>query len=416
MHSLCSTIVKVNRFISEIFSADWLMERQAAKSYLPMLANILEGNTEAEFELLEPKGKTFDVSAAGNSYTVYGPNTTGQLLADPNIKDATVIVPVQDAITKNDSWCSYGSMTWAKVVETLSASDKVSTIVFNIDSPGGSVAGTQTFADAILASEKKTIAHINEGMAASAAYWIASSCDEIYATKSTDAVGSIGVYVTLADIKKYWETKGLVIKEVYSRHSSEKNKIYEDAINGEEDALKDRLDFIAELFIDHVKANRTIDTSVADPFKGAMFFAEEAQSIGLIDGIKTLDQVIESSTAPTQTNIQISAMKISEQIAILNSAESTEEQRAEASAAIQAAFDADEVITQEEVDAAVATATEGMSTAEEVESAVATATEPLATEITALKKQLSEPTTPAGDEAETEEQFGGKKVFKPIIT
>jgi ClpP class serine protease len=412
--------VKVNKFISEIFSADWMMERQAAKSYLPMLMNILDGTMVTEFEEIEPKTKTFSFSAATNSYTVYGPNTAGQLLNDPTVENATVIIPIQDVITKNDSWCSYGSMTWASVIATLSASEKISTIIMDTDSPGGSVAGTQTFADAIKASSKKTIAYINEGMAASAAYWLASSCDEIYVAKKTDAVGSIGVYVTMADMKKYWEGKGLVIKEIYSRHSPEKNKIYQDALDGDEEALKDRLDYIAELFINHVKENRTIDMSVADPFKGAMYFAEEALAIGLIDGIKSLDAILAETTPKTTTNTKKREMKISEQIAILTDATSTEEQITAATAALTAAYEAEEVITQEEVDAAVALATADMHTPEQVTEQVSAATKTLSDRITALETENTELKKAAREKTEIdaegeEAQFGDNKDFTPTI-
>jgi protease-4 len=331
----------------------------------------------------------------------------------------------------------------ASVVNKLSLSEKVETIIFEIDSPGGSVDGTQTYANAIANSNKRTIGIVNEGMAASAAYWIGSSCDELYVTKSTDMVGSIGVYITLADFTEYYENIGIKVKDIYSRLSPEKNKTYHDALAGDEDAMKDHLDFIANAFHAHVKSHRDINISAGDPFKGAMFLAEQATEIGLIDGIKSWDELMteiqsgkgSNNNGPSaNNNSKNSEMKISEKLAILQDPASTEEQRTAASTAIQSAIDADEVFTQAEVDAQVATATEGLSTQAEVDTAVATATEglstaaeqqsavdaatsPLNTQIETLtsdnaelKKQVQTKTGVIEEEDDDEDQFGKKKV------
>jgi ClpP class serine protease len=50
---------------------------------------------------------------------------------------------------------------------------------------------------------------IDDGIAASAAMWIASAAShEIYTTQKTDMVGSIGVYTTVADWYGYFAKEG----------------------------------------------------------------------------------------------------------------------------------------------------------------------------------------------------------------
>jgi protease-4 len=63
--------------------------------------------------------------------------------------------------------------------------------------------------DAILEARKQkpVVAIIDDGIAASAAMWIASAASEIYLTKKTDQVGSIGVYTTLADWYSYYANR-----------------------------------------------------------------------------------------------------------------------------------------------------------------------------------------------------------------
>jgi ClpP class serine protease len=414
---------------------------------------VLNGTTEFSDEYEEPKFESIATLATeARTYRVYGPNSTADLLS--NIEgtetDATVVVSVEDVLMKHDAFCGpAGSMTMAGVINKLSASESVSTIIFEMDCPGGSVAGTQTYAQAIMNSPKRTVAFVNEGIAASGGYWLAASCDEIYCSQSTDMVGSIGTMATLRDFSERLAKMGVKETVITSRLSSEKNKDAADALEGDTEAVKDKLDFVAGIFIAHVKEKRTINTSVADPFKGAMYFAEEAQAIGLIDGIKSWDELMKEVSAAkgsastgvsAKNNSKNSEMKISEKLAILQDPASTEEQRTAASAAIQSAIDADEVFTQAEVDAQVAAATEGLSTQTEVDTAVATATEglstaaeqqsavdaatsPLNTQIETLtsdnaelKKQVQTKTGIIEDEDDDEDQFGKKvKTVKTVI-
>jgi protease IV len=161
-----------------------------------------------------------------------------------------------------------------------------------IDSPGGMVDGTATFADVIKASTKPVIAFIDDGMAASAAYWIASYANEIIASQPTDQIGSIGAYSTLADFTGAYEKDGIKIKTVYAPQSTEKNEEHRQAF--EHNNIKPAeasIGRIAQEFIDKIKENRSgkININVSDPFKGKIFFADEALKIGLIDSIGNLD-------------------------------------------------------------------------------------------------------------------------------
>jgi protease IV len=105
-------------------------------------------------------------------------------------------------------------LTMAKMVDSLGQMDNIDEIIFEFDSPGGQVKGTQTLAKAIKNSPKKTTAVINDGMACSAAYWIASSCQSVFLAHNTDQVGSIGVMTTFADMKDNLEKQGIKLHEV----------------------------------------------------------------------------------------------------------------------------------------------------------------------------------------------------------
>lgn len=74
------------------------------------------------------------------------------------------------------------------------ANPEVQGIVLHIDSPGGTVAGVNEFAQMLYNArgQKPIIAYVS-GMGASAAYWIASACDAIV----LDATASVGSIVSL---------------------------------------------------------------------------------------------------------------------------------------------------------------------------------------------------------------------------
>jgi signal peptide peptidase SppA len=87
--------------------------------------------------------------------------------------------------------------------------DDVQAILLDIDCPGGSVNGTPELAAAVAtASRTKTVYAFSAGQMCSAAYWVASQCDAVYATPSA-RVGSIGVILPVVDSSEAFAKAGL---------------------------------------------------------------------------------------------------------------------------------------------------------------------------------------------------------------
>ena len=166
----------------------------------------------------------------------------------------------------------------------------ISGIILYIDSPGGTVDGTQAFADKVKACKTPVVTFI-DGLMASAALWIGSSASRIIAQNSTTEIGSIGVMVQFADMQPMWEQEGVKFHRINADQSRDKNKTFTDALNGDYSGIKnEQLNPLAEQFIAAVKANRpNLPDSV---FTGKVFFAEDALSLGLIDEIGSLDAAI----------------------------------------------------------------------------------------------------------------------------
>jgi protease-4 len=397
--------LKVNNTILGILRGTWLMNKTEAGHLLPIVASVISGTTE--FEEVKPN-LTLGINAASGNKTLFVEDQWDLRFhqRQGHFDEAcSITLPIHGAVMKNSQSCGpAGSLEKASIIKSAQGIDNIKAIILDIDSPGGMVDGTQTLVDAIKASDKPVIAYIQDGMAASAAYWIASAADEIFASQKTDVIGSIGVYTTIADFKSYYETLGLKLTDVYSSRSTEKNGDYKEAIDGKPEKLVSKLDFIADEFISAVKENRTINLSAGDPFKGATYFAEEAIAIGLIDGIKSIEEVYQiamdrgstniNGVVAVQTSIPIE-MNIEEKLNLLVSAEASVEDKAAARKAIKDSFEAEEVFAQADIDTAVSAS---VTAAEETKDEEITA---LNAKITLLEKNPAAAATPpaggAGD-------------------
>jgi protease-4 len=287
----------VKKITSALARNKWAIELNTGLALFPRAHMLLTGQTNAFFgdEGKAPEPVAYVLGASGmHSFT------PGEIAQSGTIG----ILKVCGGIVKDsDHECGViGSMEMAENVKALAASG-VSAIIIDIDSPGGQVDGTATLADAIKAAPVPTVAVVNDGMACSAGYWLASAADTIYATHQNCEVGSIGVYATLADFSDYYKEMGVKIEDVYAAQSTEKNNGYRDWKAGNAETFQKRLTSVADSFIATVKDNRAgkLNVNAADPFKGAVYNATEALAIGLIDGIKSFDAIVAELQTETLT-------------------------------------------------------------------------------------------------------------------
>lgn len=99
----------------------------------------------------------------------------------------------------------------AAVREAASRPD-VEAIFLDIDSPGGSVTGIPELAQAVAdAGKQKPVYAFSSGQMCSAAYWMASQAQAIYATPSAQ-VGSIGVLLPMVDDSEAFKNAGIKVE------------------------------------------------------------------------------------------------------------------------------------------------------------------------------------------------------------
>lgn len=164
-------------------------------------------------------------------------------------------------------------------------SDKeVKSILFDIDSPGGMVSGTPELASKIRGAAKPKYT-FTQGMIASAAYWLASACDGIFATESAE-IGSIGVYLPFHDLTKAAEMEGVKVELIKAGKLKGIGYPGLPLSEMQREHLQERVDDIYKMFTTHVRSTRGSRIS-DDTMQGQTFLAKEAHTRGLIDGLVT---------------------------------------------------------------------------------------------------------------------------------
>lgn len=175
----------------------------------------------------------------------------------------------------------------------LAADDtRIRAILLEIDSPGGEVTGMAEAAGMIRAiAERKPVVAYTEGLAASAAYQIAASAQEIVVAP-TAMLGSLGVVVGMTDRRDADAKSGLRRYEIVSSQTPGKRPdVATEGGRAQFQALADRL---ADEFLADVAASRGM--AVADLLAatngGGMLIGVDAVAAGIADRIGTFEETL----------------------------------------------------------------------------------------------------------------------------
>lgn len=200
--------------------------------------------------------------------------------------------PIFGSIRYGYSWWQASTMELMDNLKAAEASDAIAAHLIHVDSHGGEAFGLHE-AFELIRSLKKPVYAVVESMAASAGYYLVAGADKIFTTSKFSQVGSIGVMMTYIDDEEWMKAHGYKEIELYSNFSPLKNQAWRDLHDGKTDAFIEKyIDPLAKCFIEDVKSSRKGIAEDSDALKGEMYLAEEAQQIGLIDGVKSFDDVL----------------------------------------------------------------------------------------------------------------------------
>lgn len=178
------------------------------------------------------------------------------------------------------------------LIKKADESKNIDAIMFIVNSPGGSGVAADEIGQAILETNKTTVAVIRE-VGASAAYWIASATDRIYANRLS-AVGSIGVTMSHLGFEDFIEEHNVTYRRLVSTKYKDIGTPFRAITKEEEAFLQNSLDRSHDVFVSVVAENRNMKKSEAEELASGLFWmGEEALELGLIDEIGGVNQAAE---------------------------------------------------------------------------------------------------------------------------
>ena len=207
------------------------------------------------------------------------------------------VIPVSGVLMRQMSWWGFfsGSSAYEILLKEIAGAldnPAVKAVILDVDSPGGEVTGCAELGTHIYALRggKPLIAYAT-GTCASAAYWIASSCDELVVSQ-TSLVGSIGVVKSIRDYTKAYEKMGITDLEIVSSQSPFKR--VDPASKDGRTREQKQVDALAEVFIEAVARNRAVSRNkVLEDFgQGDCFVGQGAVDAGLADRVGSLEELI----------------------------------------------------------------------------------------------------------------------------
>lgn len=290
--------MKFNAFVNEILTQELHTTSNGLIGIPQAIFNYIENPSSVSAEA--PQLEIMAAAADGTRSRFNGEKKEG----------IVAIIPIRGLMHRYNSWYSYGMEQVASWLTELYANDHVKGIILDFDTNGGTRAAMQVLENAIIKKNKPVYSFVNM-FAYSAGYYVSCYCDKIYASHRNAGIGNIGIISIIQDDSKAWEKYGIKRIIVKPPESEFKNKEVEDAIQGKTKALiEEHLSPLAQDFQEMVKSKRKkLNLEVEGVIKGKNFFAKDSTTTnggnGLIDGIKTIEDVVQELLGSSAKNDQL---------------------------------------------------------------------------------------------------------------
>ena len=207
---------------------------------------------------------------------------------NPNV----AVIIAEGAITKNGDEMTSDKI--CKLFRDVRANESIKTVVFRINSPGGSaLASDEIWREVKLTNEKKKVIVSMGNVAASGGYYIASPATTIFAEPTT-ITGSIGVFGVIPFTGNMMQNKlGITFDRVYTnKHSvmTTNRKLTEEEMT----MIQKNVDEIYDQFKSRVAEGRGMTKEqVGVVARGRVWTGVDAKRIGLVDELGGLQDAID---------------------------------------------------------------------------------------------------------------------------
>ena len=176
-----------------------------------------------------------------------------------------------------------------EMLEDAERDPGVEIIIFDFDTPGGTVTGVPEMAQRIRACKKRTIGWTCK-QSCSAGMWLMSQCDEVYVSPSS-IVGSIGVYIPIYDMKAAYAEEGITVDLIKAGWAKGAGYTGTSMTPEQRKLFQDDVDEMHQWFIGDVKAVRTF-ADEAD-MQGQCWSGKKGAEKSLVSGLlNTFDDLL----------------------------------------------------------------------------------------------------------------------------
>ena len=253
-----------------------LIEPAKAKAYLEKVASLSPSDLKAGDDLEDMMEMIFGpkpmMIKSGDLAIIPVKGVIGSGLTElEKMMDATDVEDIQE------------------MLEDAERDPGVEVIIFNFDSPGGTVTGVPEMAARIRECTKRTIGWTCK-QSCSASMWLMSQCDEVFVSPSS-VVGSIGVYIPIYDMKAAYAEEGITVDLIKAGWAKGAGYTGTSMTPEQRKLFQDDVDEMHKWFIMDIKAVRTY-ADEAD-MQGQCWSGKKGAEKSLVSGLmNTFDDLL----------------------------------------------------------------------------------------------------------------------------
>ena len=218
-------------------------------------------------------------------------------------KDYIAVLYLQGTIMRGDSGGFLNSNNYNHAyilsqIDSFIEDEHNKGLVLFVDSPGGGIYETDEVYLRLLKYKEKTglPVYVSMGsLAASGGYYISAAADEIYANRNT-ITGSIGVTMgTFYDISEFLSEHGINTITITAGENKAMGDLTKPMSPEQRHIFQSLLDESYDQFIEVIVTGRNIpEEKIREIADGRIYSAKQANELGLVDHIGTLDDTIKA--------------------------------------------------------------------------------------------------------------------------
>ena len=190
-----------------------------------------------------------------------------------------------------------GGNTLAAMIRQARLDPMVKAIVLRVNSGGGSAFASEIIRQELLELKKsnKPLVVSMGSTAASGGYWIAANADEVWASSAT-ITGSIGIFAAIPTFENSLASLGIHSDGIGTTQLASGLNMSRPLAPPVKEAVQITLEHGYQQFVSLVAQGRQMDVErVQTVAGGRVFHGKEAQRLGLVDKIGTLEDAIKST-------------------------------------------------------------------------------------------------------------------------